>query len=135
MFLHGFEERGLGLGRRAVDLVGQDHVGENGAVHERHPPALPRVAQDFGAGDVGGHEIGCELDALKFQMKDLRDRFHEERLGQTGSAGDQAVPAREEGNEEFLDDLFLADDDLGELGVNFGTAGDQLFNCLPVPGV
>ena len=30
-FLHGFEQGGLRLGRRAVDFVGQDHVGEQRA--------------------------------------------------------------------------------------------------------
>ncbi len=30
-FLHGFEQGGLRLGRRAVDLVGQDDVGEQRA--------------------------------------------------------------------------------------------------------
>ena len=34
VLLHGLEQRGLGLGRRAVDLVGQDHVGEDRALDE-----------------------------------------------------------------------------------------------------
>ena len=32
--LHRFEQGGLRLGRRAVDLVGQDDVGEDRAVQE-----------------------------------------------------------------------------------------------------
>ena len=38
--LHGLEERGLRLGRRAVDLVGEDQVVEDGAGQEAHgrPP-------------------------------------------------------------------------------------------------
>ena len=33
-FLHGLEQGRLGLGRRAVDFVGQQEVGEDGAGHE-----------------------------------------------------------------------------------------------------
>jgi hypothetical protein len=33
-FLHGFEQSGLRLGRRAVDFVGQNHVGKQRAGHE-----------------------------------------------------------------------------------------------------
>ena len=35
--LHGLEQRGLGLGRRPVDLVGQDQVGEDRAGPEGEP--------------------------------------------------------------------------------------------------
>ncbi len=34
-FLHRLEQRGLGLRRRAIDLVGQDEVGEDGPGPER----------------------------------------------------------------------------------------------------
>ena len=33
-FVHGFEQRGLRLGRGAVDFVGQQHVGEDRAALE-----------------------------------------------------------------------------------------------------
>ena len=36
--LHGLQQRGLGLGRRAVDLVGQDDVGEHRPLHEAEHP-------------------------------------------------------------------------------------------------
>ena len=41
-FLHRFQERGLGLGRGAVDLVGQDDVRED------------RPAQELELADAGG---------------------------------------------------------------------------------
>ena len=47
VLLHRFEQRGLRLGRRAVDLVGEDHVGEDRPAHEpqlrgRRWSCLPR---------------------------------------------------------------------------------------------
>ena len=47
VFLHRFEQRGLRLGRRAVDFVGENHVREDGAFHERHPPAALRFRKEF----------------------------------------------------------------------------------------
>ena len=38
VLLHGLQERGLGLGRRAVDLVGQDDVGEDRPLDEPERP-------------------------------------------------------------------------------------------------
>ena len=49
--LHRLEQRALGLGGRAVDLVGEDDVREDGAGAERER-AVPR-REDVGAGDVG----------------------------------------------------------------------------------
>ena len=40
--LHGFEQGGLGLGRRAVDFVGQDHVGEQRPFEELELAAAGR---------------------------------------------------------------------------------------------
>src|SRR6267154_3022390 len=85
-------------------------------------------------GDVGGHEVGGELNALKFQVEDFGEGLDEERLGETRRAGDEAVAAGEEGDEQLLDDLLLADDDLGEVGLDAGATGDDLFNGLPFGG-
>ena len=73
MLLHRFEQGGLGLGRRAVDLVGQHHVGEDRSLEEDEtaPAGLGVVLEDVGAGDVGRHQVGRELDALERQVQDL----------------------------------------------------------------
>ena len=33
-----------------------------------------------GACDVRRHEVGCELDSLKIEIKNLRERAHHQRL-------------------------------------------------------
>ncbi len=68
------------------------------------------------------------MDALKFQMKNLRDGFDEQRLGQTRRAGDQAMSAGKERDENLLDHFLLADDDFGEFGFDSGAAGDEAFD-------
>ena len=113
VLLHRFQERGLGLGRRAVDLVGEDHVGEDRPLDELHPaPALAGLLEDLGPGDVGRHQVGRELDPLELEVEDLRDRADQQRLRQPGRAGDQAVAAGEEADQELMRRLLLADDHL-----------------------
>ena len=73
------------------------------------------LVEDLGAGDVGRHQVGRELDALEAQVEDLRQRLDQQRLGQPGHAGEQAVAAGEERDQDLIDDLVLADDDLAQL--------------------
>ena len=79
--------------------------------------------EDFGAGDVGGHQVGGELDALKLKVERLRDGFDQQGLGEAGSAGEQAVTTGEEGEQDLLDDVFLSDDGFTEFGGDAITAG------------
>ena len=122
VLLHRFEQRGLRLGRSAVDFVGQNHVGEDRAGHKGHAPSLAGFLENFRACDVRRHEVGRELDALEPEMKDLRDGFHQECLGEAGRAGDETMPAGEQRDERLFDDLLLADDDLGQFRLNLDAA-------------
>ena len=114
MLLHGLQQRSLGFGRRAVDLIREDHVGKDGAFIEDHAAALVGVFEDLRAGDVGGHEIGRELDAVEAEVEDIGHGFHQQRLRQTGCASDQAVAARDQGDEHLIHDILLANDDLAD---------------------
>ena len=65
VFLHGLQQRRLGLGRGAVDLIGQDDVGEDRALAQHEVVLL--AVEDVAAGDVAGQQVGRELDALELQ--------------------------------------------------------------------
>ncbi len=91
-------------------------LANTGPAHEGHLPAFAGVLENFRAGDVRRHQVGRELDALELEMENLRDGFHEQRLGQAGRAGDQAMAAGEQRDQDLLDDFLLADDDLGQFG-------------------
>src|SRR5580658_5848494 len=110
-FLHGFEQGGLCLGRSAVNLVSQDYVAKNGALHEG-PLAMPGSEiffDDVGPRDVRWHQIGGELDAPETEAECLRDGPHHERFGRTGQPGDQAVATDEQGGEDLIEHFILAD--------------------------
>src|SRR5690606_39588708 len=66
---------------RAVDLVGEQEVREDGALAERELGG-PRVVHER-ARDVAGHEVGRELHALGAEVERRRERAHEQRLGRS----------------------------------------------------
>jgi hypothetical protein len=132
MFLHRLQQGGLRLGGRAVDLVGQNDVAENRSLDELHAAmAVGRLFEDFGAGDVGWHQVGRELDTLKLKVENLGDGAHQERFRQARRAGDQAMAAGKQTDQELLDHLLLADDDFRKLGVDaLAAAANQLDDLL-----
>ena len=75
------------------------------------PPVLV-LLQHVRAGDVRGHQVGRELDPLELDVEDPGQRADHQRLGQARHAHQQAVAAGEDGGEDLLDHLVLADDDL-----------------------
>ena len=110
--LHRFEQRRLRLGRRAVDFVRQQHVGKDGTGDEG-PGAMAGggvLLDDIGTGDVGRHQVRRKLDALENQAEGLGERANQQRLRGSGQAGDQAVAAHEQRDQDLLDNFFLSDD-------------------------
>ena len=113
-FLHRFQQRRLGLGRGAVDLVGEQEVGEDRAGLEGELGGAGVV--DEGAGDIAGHQVGGELDALGVEFERGGEGPDEEGLGDAGYAFEEHVAAAEQGDDETGDGGVLADHGLGDLG-------------------
>ena len=86
-FIHRLEQRGLGAGRRAVDLVDQHDVSEEGAGDELERPVL--LVVDRGAGDVRGQQVRSRLDPLERPPTESSDRAPEHRLPDPGNVLDQ----------------------------------------------
>jgi hypothetical protein len=47
---------------------------------------LPRPGQECHPGDVGGHQVGRELDPLELDVEGERQGTHEQCLGRSGHA-------------------------------------------------
>ena len=104
--LHRLEQRRLRLRRRAVDLVGEHDVGEHaaGAELELAGGAVP----DRHAGDVGGQQVGGELDAVPGAADRAGDRLGQRRLADAGDVLDEEVALGEQAHEREVDLLALA---------------------------
>ena len=134
VLLHRFQQGGLRLGRRAVDLVGQHHVGKQRALHEPERALAGGVVffQHGGAGDVAGHQVGRELHALERQVQHVGDGLDQQRLGQPGHADQQHVALAEHGGQHLLDDFLLPDDDLAQLVGHHLVGAGKLLDGLQV---
>ena len=111
--LHDLEQRALDLGGRAVDLVGEEEVGEDRA--ERRPELARLLVVDPRADQVGRDEVGRELDALELAADRLGQRLDRHRLGKARDALDEDVAAGEQRDDQPLQQVVLADDDLLDL--------------------
>jgi hypothetical protein len=103
---HGLEQRTLGAGRGAVDLVGQHDVGED---RPRPELELSSVAQeDAGTRDVAGQEVRRALDTAEGALQAAGERARERGLAHAGNILDQRVPAREQAGDQAIDGLAIA---------------------------
>jgi len=87
--LHRLQQRGLHLGRGAVDLVRQHEVAEDRSEVDRPLAGLGVI--DLRAGQVGRQQVGSELDAPEGAADGAGQRLHGHRLGEAGHALDQHV--------------------------------------------
>ena len=104
---HGFEQGRLNLGRGAVDFVRQHQVVEDRALLEHETAGFRAI--DFRTGDVGGQQVGGELDAMELCFDAFGKFFDGLGLGQARRALDQHVAVGKQGDEQALDEFFLAE--------------------------
>ena len=113
MLLHRLQQRRLHLGRRAVDLVGQNEVGEDRALAGAERPFARIIDQR--ADQVGRQQVRRELNAVELAMDRRRQRLDGRGLGQAGHALEQDVPAGEQRDQQPRQHHVLPDQDLANL--------------------
>ena len=80
---------------------------------------------DHAADDVGGHQIGRELDAGVAQAQGAREGAQQRGLAEAGDAFQQHVAGREQADQNAIDDALLADDDFGDFVADLVEFGDR----------
>src|SRR5262249_47524551 len=104
LFLHGFQQGGLSLGRSAIDFVSQHNMSENGTALKLEDLSPGRmVGKDVGAGDVCRHEIRRNLYTRETKIQDLTEASHHERFSKPGPPPQQTVTAANQRDENLLD--------------------------------
>ena len=120
--LHRLQQRRLGLGRGAVDLVGEQQFGEDRPAGQGEGRGLE--VEQIGADDVARHQVRGELDAAELEPDRAREAVRDQRLGRARRAFEQDVPAGEQGDEHQVDRRLLADHGLRHLAADL--AGQRL---------
>jgi hypothetical protein len=108
VLLHRLQQRRLDLRRRAVDLVGEDHVGEDGPFLGLELLILGVVDQR--ADEVCGEQVRRELQAAELGVDGIGQGPHRERLGQARHPLHEYMAVGEQADEEALDHGLLAHD-------------------------
>ncbi len=122
-FGHGFEQRALGLGRGAVDLVGQHHLREDRSAMEAE---LAGVAHEHrNADQVGGQQVARELHALVLQAERAGQRMRKRSLAHAGQVFEQQVAAGQHARQRQANLARLAKHDAAELALGFGERSDD----------
>ena len=103
---HRLQQRALGAGRRAVDLVGQQDVAEDRPRMELET-ALAGVVNRY-AHHVRGQQVGGELHALEAEAQRRRQRMRQRGLAKTRQVLDQHMAAGQQGDERQAHLLRLA---------------------------
>ena len=112
--LHAFEERGLGLRGRPVDLVGEHDLAEDRAGAELE--LLGLLVVDREPRDVGRQQVGGELDPPEGGAEAPGDRLGEHGLAGARHVLDEQVAATQQGDQGQTDFVVLADDDALDVG-------------------
>ena len=112
-FLHHFEQCTLHLGRGAVDLVGQQQVGEHRP--KRCVELAGLLVVNTSADQVSRHKVRCELDALEVASNGGTQALNSHCFCQARHTFDQNMASGEQTNDQPFQQQVLADDDLLDL--------------------
>ena len=72
--------------------------------------------EDLGAGDVGGHQVGRELNPPELEGGRLREALHDQGLRQPRDTYEHGVTSGDQGDEQLLDHRPLSKNAPFELG-------------------
>ena len=115
MLLHGLQQRRLGLGAGAVDLVGHQQLGEDRPLDEAEaaPAGRPPSSSTSAPMMSEGMRSGVNWMRLASSPRTLPSVSTSSVLARPGHADQQRMAAGQQGDERALDDLVLAEDDRG----------------------
>ena len=119
--LHGLQQGGLGAGSGPVDLVGQHHIGQQGAGPVLELPGLLVIEVD--ARQVRGQQVRGELDALEVPADGSGKGPEEHGLAGAGDVLQQHMAGAEEAHQHQPDGVLLAHDDAGAVMYDFIAVG------------
>ena len=94
--------------------VGIHEVGEDGAFADDEILVFLRI--DERTDEVGGQQVGGELDAGESGVDSLGQRGDGQGFGQSGDSFEEDVPVGEQADQQRVDQMALSHDDLAHFG-------------------
>ena len=87
------------------------------------------LVHDLRTQDIGGHEVGRELNAAVVEPENDAERGDELGLGKSRNADKQRVPAGKYREQRLLDDALLTENDLADLGADQRDLSERRLGC------
>jgi hypothetical protein len=112
--LHGLQKRALRFRRRAIDLIGEHQLRENGARMEVEAAGAGVVDGD--PENVGRQQIAGELDALKAKSQHASQHMGQGRFADPGDILYEQMATRDEAGQREANLLLFAQHDVAGLG-------------------
>ncbi len=128
MLLHGFEQGALHFGGCAVDFVRENDVGEDGPFFGEESGIFWIVNQR--SDQVGGKQVGRELDALKTGFHRGGEGVDSEGFCQAGNPFEQDVSVGKDSDDESVDEIFLPHNDFCDFSFERGDECARFANVL-----
>ena len=98
-FLHGLQERALGLGRRPVDLIGQDDVGKDRPCLKPELLYASGLVNDGSAGDVCRHKVRSALYPAVVKAQAQCSCLYQQRFGKSRIALQKGMASGNNGDQ------------------------------------
>jgi hypothetical protein len=80
------------------------------------PPAARDLHHDVSPEDIGGHQVGRELDPIKRKVQHFTQRADQERFAEARHAFEQDMTAGKQGDKSPFHDGIVAHDDFPDFG-------------------
>ena len=130
----------MGAWAGAVDLIRHQQLTEHWTLDEAEGAfAGLALLEHLRAHDIRRHQIGGELNSLFGQAKHGTEDLGQARLGESGHADEQRVTAREDRDQDLIDDALLAENKLAYVVVNvahtFAEGVDSVDGIAGVGGI
>ena len=110
VFIHGFQQRALGLGRGAVDFIGQHDVGKDGSRDEIQSAGVDWLKTLMPTTSEGSmSEVNCKR--WKVQLKERASEWARVVLPTPGTSSISKWPRANRPTKRELDHLIFAPDD------------------------
>src|SRR6516164_3258008 len=132
MLLHRLEQRSLRLRWRAINLISEKNVAKDRPLN-KGPLTMASckvLFNDVSAGNIGWHQIRCELNATKFKTEGFSNGSNHQCLRRARHACHQTVTTNEEGDQHLIENFVLADDNLAHLSDDTFPNSVETFNAV-----
>jgi len=102
----------------AIDFIGEENIAKDGARVELEFSLAIGFYEDLRSNDITGKKVGGELNTAKVQVQCFGQGVNESCFAKSRNTFQKDVTTTENGDEDVLDNVVLADNEFGDFLAN-----------------